>query len=310
MSYSVRVSVIIPAYNATGFITRAIQSAQAQTAPPLEVIVIDDGSTDTTAQVVEDYAKQQGVDCSDAQCIVPVRLLRQTNGGPAAARNHGAREAKGEWLAFLDADDTYLPHKLEKQIPYTSDSNVAVVHGGHVPLSEPITFETLWRRNQVVNSTTLVRKAAFEQLGGFDEDRALIGVEDYNLWLRLARQNWKFADCPEKLVVYTRGEGCLSLQVERFARAELVNVQKLATAFQLTHPIVEQKQLAVLDEYGRMATHTRQMVTARRLLADGLRRRPTLKRLHCFVAACLPASLLDFRLSRHRSRNLAAGGGE
>src|SRR5580700_8639860 len=93
------ISVVIPAYNAARFVGSAIESALAQTSTPLEVLVIDDGSRDDTAAVVQQYA-------------APVGLLRQSNGGPASARNHGVRVARGEWIAFLDADDTWLPQKL------------------------------------------------------------------------------------------------------------------------------------------------------------------------------------------------------
>lgn len=97
------VSVVIPAFNAESFLGEALDSVLGQTARPTEVIVVDDGSTDGTRALVRRY--------SDA-----VRLVTQDNGGAARARNVGARQATGEWLAFLDADDVWLPEKLEKQL--------------------------------------------------------------------------------------------------------------------------------------------------------------------------------------------------
>jgi glycosyltransferase involved in cell wall biosynthesis len=97
------VSVLIPAYNASRFIAEAIQSVLAQTFPATEVIVVDDGSTDDTAEIVARFGGR--VSCS-----------RQTNLGVALARNHAIRRARGEYIAFLDADDVWLPHKLEKQL--------------------------------------------------------------------------------------------------------------------------------------------------------------------------------------------------
>jgi hypothetical protein len=94
-----RFSVIIPAYNAAAFVARAIDSVLAQTWPAHEILVVDDGSSDDTAQVVARYG-------------APVRYLRQDNAGVSAARNAGARAATGDWLAFLDADDWYYPERL------------------------------------------------------------------------------------------------------------------------------------------------------------------------------------------------------
>lgn len=97
---SPRFSVIIPAYNAAGFIARAIDSVLAQTWPAHEIIVVDDGSTDATARMAAQYGDR-------------VRCLRQGNAGVSAARNAGARAATGDWLAFLDADDWYYPDRLK-----------------------------------------------------------------------------------------------------------------------------------------------------------------------------------------------------
>src|SRR5690349_3945565 len=123
-------SVIIPAFNAADYIGHAIHCALTQTVPPLEVLVVDDGSTDKTAEVVSQYPP-------------PVRLLRQSNAGPGAARNHGAREARGEWLAILDADDGWFSHKMELQLAYTTDPLVGVVHSREAGagVSERATFD-------------------------------------------------------------------------------------------------------------------------------------------------------------------------
>ncbi len=95
-------SVIIPAYNCSDIIRRALDSVLAQTHPPLEVLVVDDGSADSTADVVAAYGP-------------PVRCIRQANQGPAGARNRGIDEARGEWVCFLDSDDTWYPRKLQRQ---------------------------------------------------------------------------------------------------------------------------------------------------------------------------------------------------
>ncbi len=287
-------SVVIPAYNSAGCIRRAIDSALAQTLPPLEIIVVDDGSKDDTAAVVGAYSD-------------PVRLIRQANGGPGAARNHGARVARGEWIGLLDADDAWLPHKLATQLLFTRSDKTGVVHaavlsGATQDIPERATFERLWSRNVVKTSTVLVRKSAFEQVGGFDEDRALIGVEDYNLWLRLARAGWDIVYCPEVVCDKTDVPGSLSNQIERFVKAERENVEKLAASLDLPEEMVRRKRAALAEEYGRLFFHYRQMQGARELLSGALKQEPSPGRCAWWLATYLPPALLDWR-RRRRSSN-------
>ena len=108
------VSVVIPAFNAQRFVRDAVDSVLAQTHPSVECIVVDDGSLDSTAEVVRGYGSD-------------VRLIQQENRGVAAARNRGAAEANGELLAFLDADDLWVSTLLERQLPLVRDDAVAVV---------------------------------------------------------------------------------------------------------------------------------------------------------------------------------------
>jgi glycosyltransferase involved in cell wall biosynthesis len=280
------ISVVIPAYNAAPYVSRAIESALAQTYPPLEVIVVDDGSSDDTAEVVAAYEPR-------------VRLLRQDNGGPAAARNHGVRESVGEWIALLDADDSWLPKKLERQLRFVDDPKVAVVHCFREgrPSSETsfISFDQLWRYNCISNSSVIVRKTAFEKVGRFDEDRDLISLEDYNLWLRLAAADWKIATCPEPLWRYGAAPGNLSSQTERFAKAELVNVDKIAALLSIDPQKVEAKRVAINEYYGRELLHSRQMTAARRLLSVPLRRKFSPYRLVWWLATFMPPAILDMR---------------
>lgn len=282
---SITVSVVIPVYNAAPFVARAIDSALAQSYAPTEVLVIDDGSLDDTAQVVGNYP-------------APVRLLRQPNAGPAAARNHGAREAQGEWLALLDADDLWLPSKLEQQMMYTEDHGVGIVNclpkgSAAALLVAAPTFERLWQKNFIANSSVLVRRLAFEQVGGFDEDRALISVEDYNLWLRLVSAGWKIATCPQQLCHYTPAPGSLSSQAERFARAELANIEKIGPQLGLEAAVIEKKKTAIYDEYGRELLYCRQIEAARHFLGTALRRQPSPDRIKWWIAAFMPLYILN-----------------
>ncbi|QDT34640.1 glycosyltransferase family 2 protein [Thalassoglobus polymorphus] len=107
------VSVVIPCYNGSPFLRETLDSAINQTHRPLEIIVIDDGSTDDSAAIAESFG-------------APVRVIRQENQGESVARNRGIDEAKGEWIAFLDADDLWAPEKLERQLSLIDETTVAV----------------------------------------------------------------------------------------------------------------------------------------------------------------------------------------
>jgi glycosyltransferase involved in cell wall biosynthesis len=183
------ISVIIPAYNAEQYISEAIKSVIAQTFSDNEIIVVDDGSTDHTRDIVAEFGNT-------------ITLLTQTNKGPAAARNCGINHAKGEYIAFLDADDWWFPNKLEKEIHAISENpNVAFVCsdyfcgkngteqrqstliGYEVWNHDRATFEMMLRENFVNTSTILLAKEAAAIAGLFNE--TLRGAEDMYFWLRL-----------------------------------------------------------------------------------------------------------------------------
>ncbi len=291
MSETPSISVVIPAYNSEGFVLNAVRSALAQTLPPIEILVVDDGSKDNTAGIL-------------ASLPPPVCLLRQPNGGPAAARNHGIREAKGEWIALLDADDTWLPRKLELQLPFCNDPKAGVVHafgenGKRTGRKEPsIDFASLWKKNGIITSSVLLRKSAWEEVGGFDENRALISVEDYNLWLRLTYAGWRIETCPQALMCYSPAAGNLSSQIERFAAAELANIETIGKRLRLSETVLHTKRIAIYEEYGRDLLYERHLGAARKMLAIPLRDKPTPARLKWWLATLVPRSLLDWRRAR------------
>ncbi|MBX3375542.1 MAG: glycosyltransferase [Phycisphaeraceae bacterium] len=181
-----RVSVIIPTYDSAAWISDAIGSVLAQSSPPHEIIVIDDGSTDDTASRVAAFGPR-------------VRYVRQVNRGVAAARNRGASMAEGELIAFLDADDVWHPRKLEIQQRALAASPSFALVGTHtfawpgeVPdvhataLVHPVTWSQLVVRNRLTTSSVLVRRDALPGPAPFDEH--LHGPEDLDLWLRIAER--------------------------------------------------------------------------------------------------------------------------
>ena len=209
---SPRVSVVIPTYNRGNLLPRAIESALAQTFSDFELIVVDDGSTDHTTEVV------RGID--DPR----VRLVGDTtNRGTSAARNQGIREARCGLVAFLDSDDEWLPRKLELQLarldgdsdPRTAVAYCQVYTYDHLDqrllrefgeLREGALFHDLlagWK--PVTTSLFVVRRAALLEVGGFDE--TLPCAEDYDLWLRLAQASYRFVGVNEVLVVKHESAG-------------------------------------------------------------------------------------------------------
>jgi len=216
------VSVIIPAYNATRWIARTIDSVRAQTYQPVEIIVVDDGSTDGTDEYVKNSFPQ-------------VTILRKPNGGPATARNFGAKAAHGEFLAFLDMDDLWAPTKLAAQLTAVEgipDWGLCVTRSikflahDEYPIFERvwvrpgttrICFRTLlndrwsfFRKNHITTcSTALVKREVFDEIGGFDENINLLGVDDYDFYLRISH-DWQVIMVKAPLVGYQITPGSIS----------------------------------------------------------------------------------------------------
>jgi glycosyltransferase involved in cell wall biosynthesis len=205
------VSAIITTYNYARFITGAIESVRRQTQPPDEIIVVDDGSTDATPALV-------------AAAGPDVHYIYQPNQGAGAARNRGLRASHGELVAFLDADDRWLPDKLERQLDHlrqyptvglVTGSEWQVFESGAAPvrLDRPaVGAACLYPRILVENtignpSLTLIRRACFEQVGGFDE-RLRLG-QDWEMWIRIARA-WPVGVVNAPLIRFTQHGGSLT----------------------------------------------------------------------------------------------------
>jgi cellulose synthase/poly-beta-1,6-N-acetylglucosamine synthase-like glycosyltransferase len=280
----VTVSAIIPAYNAAATIAAAIESVLAQTRLPDEIIVVDDGSKDETAAIAGRFGPA-------------VRLVRQANAGCGQARNTGARESCGDWLAFLDADDLWLPTKLERQIPETENPQVAVVvcrirnNEGRV-LGRRLTFDDLWVRNDAIVSSSLVRRSAFAQAGGFWKERA---CEDYHLWLRLTADGWEIANVSEDLVLYAPTAQSLSRQIESFAAAELACVRDIAALTQMPAARMNARLAQCYQKHARGAVYLRSLSTARQFALASLRHRVSAADLWSLALAFTPQSVLDLR---------------
>ena len=212
-----RVSVVIPAYNAERYLRETLDSVLAQTYRDLEVLVVDDGSTDTTRDVVRSYGE-------------PVRCIEQENAGPSPARNRGIREARGDLVAFVDSDDLWLPEKLAEQVPLFDDAgrvglvycHVARVDASGRPVGTPQApkpkgdvFDQFLFRNHCGTSGAVVRRECFDRCGVFPED--MVWAEDWHLWLRIAR-HYAFQAVDRVLVHHRVHGGALTRQHEKAYR--------------------------------------------------------------------------------------------
>ena len=224
---TVQVSVIIPAYNASAYVGDALESVLVQTSSPAEIIVVDDGSSDDTAAIVRRRADR-------------VRLVSQANRGVAAARNVGVSVSSQPHVAFLDADDRWLPVKLERQLAaMDATPGCGVVYGGvrlvdvagtelSVRLdgrSGRIGHEMLLREASVIaaSSNALVPRAVFDALGGFDE--RLSTSADWEFFARLTRHH-DAVFVPEILLEYRQHGGNMHRDVDLMARDVMLALER------------------------------------------------------------------------------------
>lgn len=195
------ISVVMPVYNGAATIAESINSVLAQTVPVLEIVVVDDGSTDETIAILSRYRDR-------------VRVIRQNRAGNAGARNRGVLEARGDWIAVLDADDLWRPDKLEKQIVHCDSADVIYAANrnfgdcsrvGELRSIDPYCaphdpLRILMVENFITHSTVLVRRDSILAVGNYDD--SLRSACDWDLWLRLAHAGVRFRGVPEPLVDY------------------------------------------------------------------------------------------------------------
>lgn len=228
------VSVIIPAYNAEAFIERTLNSVISQTYKNLEVLVIDDGSQDRTAEIVQAIAQK---DCR-------VKLLQQANSGVAAARNLGIKHSQGEFIAPIDADDIWYPQNIDKQVQYMLEAgeSVGLVYSWSVDIDEQDAptgnfrasniegkvYKTLVCHNFLGNaSASLIRRSCFEKLGGYNcqlREQNAQGCEDWELYLRIA-EHYQFGVVREFLIGYRKILGSMSRDYRKMAKSHSLMLQ-------------------------------------------------------------------------------------
>lgn len=218
------VSVVMAAKNYARFLPQAVESVVAQTFRDWELNIIDDGSTDETPATVRPYLTDRRIN-----------YVRSDRLGQSRAKNLGAHLSRGEFLAYLDADDAWRPTKLEKQLLLLRQNSAVGVcfcrrslidesgcplPGNDLPAPRGVVLEELFLRNFICFSSVMVRRQVFDHVGGFDPEWDL--AIDYDLWLRVAR-HYEFDFVDEPLVLYRTGHGNLSKRLfDRVATADSI----------------------------------------------------------------------------------------
>ncbi len=226
------VSVVIPTYNSASAVREALESVLAQTYSDFEVIVVDDGSTDNTESVMRSFGDR-------------VSYLKQDNRGAGAARNQGIQRSRGEYVAFLDSDDLWLPTKLAEQVPLLDrDSEIGLVysdwavvseqgetdssHLRNLPAASGYVFDDLVQSGFILTSGTVVRRSCLDDVGYFDETLSI--AQDYDLWLRICYR-WKVALVNKPLVTKRNWNGSLSSNLPKTAAERIMLFEKGLKSF-------------------------------------------------------------------------------
>lgn len=222
------VSVILPTYNRAHLIKRSIDSILDQTYADFEIIIVDDGSTDNTKEIIEQYTDER------------IRYIgHEINKGAPSAMNTGIKNSKGDFLSFQGSDDKWLPEKLQKEmlIFKESSSDVGVVYSGiwsieknerkykpdsSIQKKEGIIHDELLKGN-FVNGLSSVKKECFEKCGLFDEN--LFGLEDWELYIRISK-NYEFRIVDEPLMIAYNAEGNISSNYLKLFNAKKIIIDK------------------------------------------------------------------------------------
>lgn len=220
--------MVIPNHNYGRFVADAVESALAQTYPPFEVIVVDNGSTDDSLEVLRAFGSR-------------IRLIAQENRGQAGARNRGIEESRGDWVAFCDADDAWLPGKLAAQVSVASDPSVGLIYCGYSEVDrELVTLRSVevHRSGKLIEyfahgsaavipageSSVMIRRRCLDHVGGFDP--ALSISAGFDLYRRIC-QEFEARVVPEPLVLYRQHGANTSRRTRDFARDYLAALEKM-----------------------------------------------------------------------------------
>ena len=299
------VSVIIPTYNSDKFIAQSVQSVLEQTYPPYEVIVIDDGSTDGTKDVLRQFSNS-------------IKYFYQVNRGPASARNAGIKMARGEYISFQDADDLWTPNKLEVQVAFLErhqeiglvfsdieefdEENILVRSciidkvyepdsSSQVPLHDP--FVKLLIKNFIPTNTVMVRSDCLKKVGLFDEGLRI--VEDRDMWLRIAA-HFRIARLPLVLCKRRKHSSNISKDQE-IATFSLIRVlEKTLNMFPDLAPaaLINKKLSQLYLSYGYGLLLKNRKAESRQMAFHSLSLATTIKAFELIILTFMKQSVIQF----------------
>ena len=302
------VSVIIPAYNSEEYIVDTIKSVLAQTYKQIEIIVIDDGSTDGTSNILKPY-------------IHKIKYIKKENGGASSARNKGIVNSNGDYVAFLDADDLWRKNKIEKQMAifkefpdvglvYCDSSTFdkeGVIHSSLSEIVETPTgnvLEAMIVHNFLNNSSIVVKRVCFDIAGLWNEN--LINGNDYDMWLRVASHyNFWFVD---QVLVDTRyhSHGLSSmtdLQCENSIRIQDDFVRSLEKSINVSDKIVHKGYSYKYLVWGQRLFYQEKYSEAKEKLLKSVRHNPgNFKAIIYLLKSFVPQSLINIWRSLFGSR--------
>lgn len=287
------VSIVIPAYNVAPFMVETLESVFAQTFTDYEVILVNDGSLDTSEleRALEPYAGR-------------LRYFKQENAGASAARNQGLRAARGELIAFLDADDLWLPNYLEEQLKFLREHNRDLVCADAMifgespdagrtymeslmetapPVGEVTFLDLVSAERSLITSGVVARRELIFEIGLFDE--ALRNAQDFDLWLRLARHGARLAYHRQLLLRYRCRRNSLTGDATNSLTRELRVLHKIEESYGLTpqehaeiSPVIRNRKGVLEFELGKLLMAQGDLGRARAAFAKACSARRTWKR--------------------------------
>jgi glycosyltransferase involved in cell wall biosynthesis len=255
------VSVILPVYNGEKTIGRAVNSILFQTYTDFEFIIVNDGSTDGTSEILSSYNDKR------------IRILHQENRGLVASLNRGIKESKGKYIARMDADDVALPERLKKQVNFLERNLTVGVLGTYTkvvyhdgtervrqrPLNTTSIKKNIIRICPFCHSSVMIRREVFDRVGLYDSSKdgsKKLLVEDYDLWVRVLAAGYDMANLPDVLMVYYKEPASilrsrsLSMRLKQqvLSRIEIIKRLNLGYSAYLNIPPVV--MLSILNHFG------------------------------------------------------------
>lgn len=300
-----RVSVIIPTYNRSHLIGRAIQSVLNQIYQDFEIIVVDDGSTDNTEEVIKKFQKQ------DKRIKY---ICHEKNKGGSAARNTGIKIAKGNYIGLLDDDDEWLPEKLEKQVIkfQNSPEKVGVIYSGFfyvseksgkivseiIPTLQGEVYANLLKGCILGSPTPLIKKRCFQKAGFFDE--MLPSCQDWDMWIRLSKY-YDFDFVPDILAKHHVHGGQTSVDLN----AKIVAREKLIEKYWVDLSQKSQVLSVLLKRLGILCCLAENPVKGRKYFLDSIKQKPFQKGgyIHFLLSLLVPRIHRDI-LKKHSVTNI------